>query len=122
MRLKNVVLSLAFTLVLLLVYVYRNSFEAVTFEILFFGLLVAGVVYASREWLSGEEIKSDERTQLVAGKAARVTLVVSVVLIVLILAFLAYTGRPTSASGALALLLGAISLVYSLTYAYLEKS
>src|SRR3989344_7968018 len=117
MRLKNVVLSLAFTLVLLLVYVYRNSFEAITFEILFFGLLVAGVIYASREWLSGDEIKSDERTQLMAGKAARVTLVASVVLIVLILAYLAYSGRPTSANGVLAVLLGTMSLIYSLAYA-----
>ncbi|MFH1056960.1 MAG: DUF2178 domain-containing protein [Candidatus Micrarchaeota archaeon] len=122
MRLKNVVLSVAFTLLLYFVYVYRYSFEQLTFELLFFGLLVAGGLYASREWLSGEEIKSDERTKLITGKSARITLVATVVVIILVLAALAYTGRSTSANGVLAILLGVISIVYSVAYAYLEKT
>ena len=122
MNLKNIVLSLAFTLVLYFIYANRGGFGQIEFLMVFFGLLVIGGLYASKEWLSSEEIKSDERTKLLTGKAARFTLVATAVLIVLILAFLAYTGRPTSANGVLALLLGAMSLIYSLTYAYLEKS
>gem|GEM_PF-3645128 len=121
MRMKNVVLSLVFTLLLYFSYVNRYSFEPVAFQILFFGLLIAGGFYAYREWISRDDVKSDERTQLIAGKAARMTLVASVVVVILILAVLAYTGRPTSASGVLAVLLGVMSLVYNIAYAYLER-
>ncbi|HIH20020.1 TPA: DUF2178 domain-containing protein [Candidatus Micrarchaeota archaeon] len=121
MKLKNIVLSAVFTLLLYFTYVSRYSFDALEYSVLFFGLLVAGGLYASREWLTSEEVKSDERTKVIAGKAARFTLVATIVLIIVILAFLAWSGRPTSPSGILAILLGAISLVYSLTYAYLEK-
>jgi len=122
MNLKNIVLSLVFTLLLYFIYANRYALDQVEFLAVFFGLLIAGGLYASREWLSQEEIKTDERTKLIAGKAARVTLVASVVFIIVILAVLTYTGRPTSANGALALLLGVMSFVYSAVYAYLEKS
>ncbi|MEM4255208.1 MAG: DUF2178 domain-containing protein [Candidatus Norongarragalinales archaeon] len=120
MRMKNVVLSLAFTLLLYFSYVNRYSIGNLEFLVVFFGLLTAGGFFAYREWISRDEIKSDERTQLMAGKAARFTLLASLVLIIIILAFLAYTGRPTSANGVLAVLLGIMSLVYSVAYAYLE--
>ena len=122
MRLKNIVLSLVFTLVLYFLYAYRNSFEPLAFEIVFFGLLIAGGIYVARELLSREEIDSDERTRIIAGKTARVTLVGTAVLIILLLAYLAWSGRPTSPNGVLAILLGAISIVYSVVYAYLDKT
>ena len=122
MKLKNVVLSAAFTLLLYFLYVSRYTFDTTEYLLLFFALMVAGGLYAAREWLSSDEVKSDERTKLLAGKAARFTLVATVVLIILTLAYLTWTGRPTSPNGVLAVLLGSISLIYSLTYAYLEKN
>lgn len=122
MKLKNIVLSLVFTLLLYFIWIERYAIETPAFYTVFFGLLIAGAFYAYREWLSNEEVKSDERTQLIAGKAARITLVVSVILIILILALLAFIGRPTSANGVLAVLLGTVSLVYSVAYAYLDKT
>ena len=121
MRLKNVVLSLVFTLLLYFSYANRYSFEPLAFQILFFGLLIAGGFYAYREWISRDDVKSDERTQLIAGKSARFTLVASVVVVILILAVLAYSGRPTSPNGILAVLLGIMSVAYSVAYAYLER-
>jgi len=119
--LKNVVLSLVFTLLLYFSYANRYSFEPLAFQILFFGLLIAGGFYAYREWISRDDVKSDERTQLIAGKSARFTLVASVVVVILILAVLAYSGRPTSPNGILAVLLGIMSIAYSVAYAYLER-
>ena len=122
MRMKNIVLSAVFTLLLYFIYAYRHSLGQIEFLVVFFGLLIAGGIYAARELLSREEVKSDERTQLLTGKAARITVVATAVLIILTLAYLAFTGRPTSANGVLAILLGAVRLVYSITYAYLEKA
>ncbi len=122
MKLKNIVLSLVFTLLLYFIWIERSAIDTPAFYAVFFGLLVAGAYYAYREWLSNEEVKSDERTQLIAGKAARVTLVASVILIIIILASLALTGWSPRANGVLAVLLGAISLVYSVAYAYLDKT
>ena len=122
MKLKNVVLSAAFTLLLYFLYVSRYTFDTTEYLLLFFALMVAGGLYAAREWLSSDEVKSDERTKLPAGSAARFTLMASVVVILLTLAYLTWTGRMTSPNGVLAVLLGSISLIYSLTYAYLEKN
>lgn len=122
MNLKNVVLSLVFTLLMYYIWIERYTIETPAFYAVFFGLLVAGAFYAYRQWISRDAIKSDERTQLIAGKSARFTLLASAIVIILFLAYISLTGRPTSANGVLAVLLGTISLVYSIAYAYLEKT
>lgn len=122
MKLQNVVISAAFTLLLYLVYVSRYSLEPAVFVLLLFGSLFAGGVFLWREVLRPGQIKHDERTELLAGKAARITLMASFALIIFILAFLTVTERPTSPIGVLAMLVGLLSLFYSVIYAYLEKT
>lgn len=122
MKLQNVVISAGFTVLLYLVYVSRYTFDPAIFGLLLFGSLLAGGVFLWREVLRPGQIKHDERTELLAGKTARVTLVASFALIILIMAFLTVTERPTSPIGVLAMLVGLLSVIYSVTYAYLEKT
>ncbi len=122
MKLQNVVISAAFTVLLFLVYVSRFSMEPAIFGFLLFGSLLAGGVFLWREVLRPGQIKHDERTELLAGKTARITLIASFALIIFIMAFLTITERPTSPIGVLAMLVGLLGLIYSVTYAYLEKT
>jgi len=122
MKLQNIVISAAFTVLLYLVYVSRFALEPAIFGFLLFGSLLAGGVFLWREVLRPGQIKHDERTELLAGKTARITLVASFALIILIMAFLTVTERPTSPIGVLAMLVGLLSVIYSVTYAYLEKT
>ncbi|MBI5036877.1 DUF2178 domain-containing protein [Candidatus Micrarchaeota archaeon] len=121
MKLQNVAISLVFVIILYLIYSQRGTMDMLAFEVLIFGALIAGGLYLWKEVLNKEHVKHDERTELLAGKAARLTLIAAFVLIILILAFLSITGRPTSPIGVLAMLAGLLGLTYSGTYAYLEK-
>lgn len=122
MKLQNVVISAAFTVLLLLVYVSRYALDAATFGFLLFGLLIAGGIFVWQEVIRKGQIKHDERTELLAGKAARISLVAAFALIILIMVYLTITERPTSPIGVLAMLVGLLSLIYSVTYAYLEHT
>lgn len=120
MRFQNIVISGVFTLILYWVYISRYDLDPIAFPILLFGLLIAGGLYVWREVLSREKVKSDERTEVLAGKAARYTLVSAFGLVILILAFLTVTDRPTSANGVLAILVGILAFVYSVSFEYLK--
>ncbi len=122
MRYQNVAISAAFTLLLYWVYVSRYVLDELVFGVLLFGLIIAGGLFLWRELLSSEKIKHDERTELLAGKAARITMIASFILIIVVMAFLTVSARPTSPIGVLAILVGLLSLIYSLTFAYLEKT
>lgn len=122
MRIRNILISAVFTIVLYQVYVSRYALDPLAFSVLLFGLLIAGGLYVWREVMSKDEIKSDERTELLAGKAARLTLVAAFALVILILAFLSVTNRPTSANGVLAIMVGVLAFVYSVTLEYLKNA
>ncbi len=122
MKLQNVVISAAFTVLLYLVYVSRGSVDPSIFGFLLFGLLIAGGIFIWHEVIRKGQVKHDERTELLAGKAARISLIAAFALIIIIMAYLTITERPTSPIGVLAMLVGLLSLIYSLTYAYLEKT
>ncbi|MBI5225751.1 DUF2178 domain-containing protein [Candidatus Micrarchaeota archaeon] len=122
MKLQNVVISAAFTGLLYLIYISRGSFDPSIFGFLLFGLLIAGGIMLWLEVIRKGQIKHDERTELLAGKAARISLVAAFALIIVVMAYLSITERPTSPIGVLAMLVGLLSLIYSLTYAYLEKT
>ncbi len=121
MRFQNIFISAAFTFLLYGVYVSRYIFDELSFSVLLFGLLIVAGLYVRREVLSREEIKQDERTELLAGKAARYTMVSAFAVIILVMAFLTVTDRPTSPIGVLAMLVGVLAIIYSLTYEYLKK-
>jgi len=122
MKLQNVLISAGFTFLLYEIYVSRSTFDPAVFAFLLFGLIIAGGYFLWRDVLRGEKIKYDERTELLAGKAARITLAASFVLILLIMAALTITERPTSPIGVLVMLVGLLTVIYSVTTAYLEKT
>jgi nicotinamide riboside transporter PnuC len=121
MKFQNIFISAAFTLLLYLIYISRYIFDELSFSVLLFGLLIVAGLFVWREVLSREQITQDERTELLAGKAARYTLVGAFAVIILIMAFLTVTDRPTSPIGVLAMLVGLLSILYALTYEYLKK-
>ncbi|MBI2445066.1 DUF2178 domain-containing protein [Candidatus Micrarchaeota archaeon] len=122
MKLQNVVISAGFTFLLYQIYVSRSTFEPAVFAVLLFGLLIAGGLFLWRDVLRGEKIKHDERTELLAGKAARITLIAAFATILLITAVLTITERPTSPIGVLVMLVGLLTMIYSITTAYLETT
>src|SRR3989338_7900251 len=120
-NLFNVAVSLALVLIFAFVYLNRYTLGEYVFDFVIFGFLIAGGIYFWKNILNRDEIKHDERTEHLAGKSARVTLLIAFGFMVLLLAFLQFSNRPTSDNGVLAILAGLLILVYSSTYALLES-
>ncbi len=117
----NVAVALALLIIFFFVYVSRYTLGELVFEFVIFGFLIAGGVFFWKNILNKDAIKHDERTEAMAGKAARITLALAFAAMVILLAYLEFSDRPTSANGVLAVLAGFLISAYAATYMVLEN-